>query len=631
MCGINGILGKKKNIEDNISRMNSVIIHRGPDAQGIWMNEDKSVAFGHRRLSIIELSEKGAQPMTSISGEYTIVFNGEIYNYLEIKEYLTKDGGNIEFRGNSDTELLLNAIEFYGIEKTLGLIKGMFAFAVYEKASGCIYLARDRMGEKPLYYGRVAGNTVFASDIGSIEKIEGFDNSVDGRVLGSYFKGGYIPAPYTIYKDVYKLRPGHYLVIKPSYSDWKEVCYWDIKAVALYGCEHTFNGSFNEASEELEKLIRNSIKGQMISDVPLGAFLSGGIDSSLTVALMQSMSDKPVRTFTIGFEDEKYNEAVFASETASHLGTEHTQMYVTKDDILNVVKDIPKAFSEPFADSSQIPTMLVSRMTKQHVTVSLSGDAGDEFFCGYNSYKDVRKGLETLNNKLAFVKGRPRKALGRMAYLIGGNSNRTIHKIATSLSVATPEEWYRNVRDDDILLNRLSIIPDQIRDNTDDYTDGFLNDPEHNLMLMDMLQYLPDDILVKVDRSGMFYSLESRIPLLDRDVMEFAWTLPLEYKYDGVTTKKILKDILFRYVPKEMMDRPKKGFSVPLGRWLRGEELGVWAEGLLADSRAYMGEYVDIKTIDLMWQNCKKTGYGERNIWNILMLAQWFLERSIHG
>lgn len=611
--------------------MNSVIEHRGPDAEGIWTSDDKAVAFGHRRLSIIELSEKGAQPMVSTSGEYTIVFNGEIYNYLEIKEGLTKENHSVEFRGNSDTELLLNAIEYYGVEKTLKLIKGMFAFAVYEKTSGNIYLARDRMGEKPLYYGRVAGNTVFASDIGSIEKIEGFDNSVDGRILGSYFKGGYIPAPYTIYKDIYKLKPGHFMVIRKPYNEWKEECYWDVKEVALRGSEHIFNGSFEEASNELEKLIKNSIKGQMISDVPLGAFLSGGIDSSLTVALMQNMSGRPVRTFTIGFEDEKFNEAVYASETAAHLGTEHTQMYVSKSDILDVVKDIPKAFSEPFADSSQIPTMLVSRMTKQYVTVSLSGDAGDEFFCGYNSYKDVRRGLDILNSKLAFVKGKTRKALGRMAYTLGGNSNSTIHKIATSLSVSTPEEWYRNVRDDDILLNKLAILSGQVRDSIDDYSDGYLKQPEHNLMLMDMLQYLPDDILVKVDRSGMFYSLESRIPLLDRDVMEFAWTLPLAFKYDGITTKRILRDVLYRYVPKEMMDRPKKGFSVPLGSWLRGEELGSWAEEILSDARKYMGEYVDLKTVDIMWQNFKKTGEGERNIWNILMLAQWFAERSIHG
>lgn len=631
MCGINGILGNKKNIEENISCMNSAIVHRGPDAEGIWISDDKTVAFGHRRLSIIELSEKGAQPMTSLSGEYTIVFNGEIYNYLKIKEDLIKECKSIEFRGNSDTELLLNTIEYYGVEKTLKLIKGMFAFAVYEKTSGSIYLARDRMGEKPLYYGKAAGNTVFASDIGSIERIEGFDNSVDGRVLGSYFKGGYIPAPYTIYKDIYKLRPGHFLFIKPPYNEWREECYWDISKVAYEGCEHIFDGSFEEASDELEKLIKSSIKGQMISDVPLGAFLSGGIDSSLTVALMQSMSDRPVKTFTIGFDDEKYNEAVYASETAAHLGTEHTQMYVTKDDILEVVRDIPKAFSEPFADSSQIPTMLVSRMTKQHVTVSLSGDAGDEFFCGYNSYKGVRGGLEVLNNRLAFIKGKPRKAMGYMAYAFGGNRNRTIHKIATSLSISTPEDWYRNVREDDILLNRLALKKDQIKDSIDNYSDGYLDEPEHNLMLMDMLQYLPDDILVKVDRSGMFYSLESRIPLLDRDVMEFAWTLPFEYKYDGMTTKKILRDILFKYVPKEMMDRPKKGFSVPLGRWLRGEELGSWAEGILSDARKYMGEYVDLKTVDIMWQNFKKTGEGDRNIWNILMLAQWFAERSMHG
>ena len=397
--------------------------------------------------------------------------------------------------------------------------------------------------------------------------------------------------------------------------------------MALRGQKALFNGSFEEASIELEKRIKDSIKGQMISDVALGAFLSGGIDSSLTVALMQSISEKKVKTFTIGFEDERYDEAVYAKETASHLGTDHTQMYVTKKDILDAIASIPKAFTEPFADSSQIPTMLVSQMTKKHVTVSLSGDAGDEFFCGYNTYKDVRVGLDILRNKLPFVKGDARKKIAKLINSTGGDSNRTLHKISTVLGTDTAETWYRNIRCDDILLNDLSLCEDPLRDNIDDYPDGYLKEPEHNLMLMDMMQYLPDDILVKVDRSGMYYSLESRIPLLDRDVMEFAWTLPLDYKYNGKTTKRILKDILYRYVPKEMMDRPKKGFSVPLSSWLRGEELHDWSQDILASSRDRMGIYVNLKTVDTMWNRFMSTGEGERNIWNVLMLGQWFISR----
>lgn len=627
MCGINGILGSKVNPTEQIKKMNSRIVHRGPDASGVWVSQDFSVAFGHQRLAIIDLTENGAQPMVSESGKFVIVFNGEIYNFLDIKKQLLKEYPEVTFRGSSDTELLLWAVEKYGIDKTLKLIKGMFAFAVYDVSAEKIYIARDRMGEKPLYYGRAGGNVVFASDLGSIEQIEGFDNDIDAGVMGSFFKGGYIPAPYTIYKDIYKLEPGKYLTIRAPYEQWEIGSYWDISDVAQNGQANLFKGSFEEASEELEELIKASIRGQMISDVPLGAFLSGGIDSTLTVALMQSISENPVRTFTIGFDNPKYNEAEYAKETAKHLGTTHTEMYVTKEDILDVIGKIPDAFSEPFADSSQIPTMLVSEMTKKHVTVSLSGDAGDEFFCGYNTYKDVTNGLSILAAKLPMLKGNARKNLGNAVYAMGGRSNNTLNKVATVLTVQTAEDWYRNVRDGDVLLNKLC-RKEQHKDKIAAYEDGFLRGNEPNLMLMDMLQYLPDDILVKVDRAGMYYSLESRIPLLDRDVCEFAWTLPQEYKYDGVTTKRILKNILYKYVPKEMMDRPKKGFSVPLASWLKGDELKPWAESLIHSSNKLMGDYVDCKVVEKIWNNFLQTGEGERKIWNILMLAQWFEARK---
>lgn len=628
MCGINGILGSYNNPTEQIEKMNGQIVHRGPDAGGVWQSADGKVAFGHRRLAIIDLTDSGAQPMVSHSGEYVIVFNGEIYNFLDIKNNILKEFPNVVFRGSSDTELLLWAVEKYGIEETLKQIKGMFAFAVYDKKSDTVYIARDRMGEKPLYYGRVANTFVFASDIGSIEKIDGFDNDINSGTLGTYFKCGYIPAPFTIYKDIYKLEPGRYLSIKAPFSEWKENTYWDIREVAKNGQANPFDGSFEEASDMLEKLIKDSIRGQMIADVPLGAFLSGGIDSTLTVSLMQSISDKPVRTFTIGFDNPKYNEAIYAKETAAHLGTKHTEMYVTKQDILDTIQCIPKAFCEPFADSSQIPTMLVSQMTKKHVTVSLSGDAGDEFYCGYNSYKDVTRGLGILASKLPMLKGKTRKRFGQLVYSMGGRSNEILRKIAITLSVQTAEDWYRNVRDDDKLLDKLCISRDLFPDKMDNYHDGFLEGNEPNLMLMDMMQYLPDDILVKVDRAGMFYSLESRIPLLDRDVCEFAWTLPQEYKYDGTTTKKVLRNILYKYVPKEMMDRPKKGFSVPLSGWLRGNELKPWAESLINDSRKDMVDLVDFTIVDKMWKNFLETGEGERNIWNILMLAQWFEARA---
>lgn len=627
MCGINGIIGNRPNTIELVNSMNNCIIHRGPDAEGVWQSDDKKVTLGHRRLSILDLSSNGAQPMVSNSGEYVIVFNGEIYNYLKIKTELVKEHSKLNFRGTSDTELLLNLVEIYGIEKTLGMIKGMFAFVVYEKHTGNVYIARDRMGEKPLYYGKVADCVVFASDISSIEKIDFFDNKINSGVFDSYFKGGYIPAPYTIYEDIYKLEPGSFLTVNAKSREWTIKKYWDIREVALKGQANLFSGSFEEASAQLENLIKESVGNQMISDVPLGAFLSGGIDSTLVVSIMQSLSSKPVNTFTIGFEDEKYNEATFAKETAEHLGTNHTEMYVNKEDILNAIGSIPKAYTEPFADSSQIPTMLVSQMTKKHVTVSLSGDAGDEFFCGYNTYKDVQEGLRVLAGKLPFIKGGLRTGIGSFVGKHFGNSSEMAHKIASAMTVNTPESWYRVVRDTGVWKPELYKNKLQLKDSIETYQDGFLKGPEANLMLMDMLQYLPDDILVKVDRAGMLYSLESRIPLLDRDVMEFAWTLPQEYKYDGKTTKRILKDILYRYVPEKMMDRPKKGFSVPLSGWLRGNELNEWASELI-NNKDLMSDYLDYNIVQKMWNDFIATGNNSREIWRILMLAQWFETRK---
>jgi len=628
MCGINGLIGYKNNSIEQIRKMNGTIVHRGPDAEGVWGTDDSNIVFGHRRLSILELSPKGAQPMESSSKQYVITFNGEIYNYLGIKKELLKEYGNIEFRGNSDTELLLNAIEYYGIEKTLSKIKGMFAFAVYEKKTGNVYIARDRMGEKPLYYGRIAGCIAFASDIGSLEKIEGFDNSINAGILYSFLRSGYIPAPHSIYNDIYKLIPGHYLVISTKTKEWKDNTYWDIKDVAKNGQSNPFMGCFEEASAQLESLIKESIREQMISDVPLGAFLSGGIDSSLTVALMQSISDKPVRTFTVGFDNPKYNEAEFAKETAMYLGTDHTEMYVSKQDILDVIDDIPIAYTEPFADSSQIPTMLVSRMTKQYVTVSLSGDAGDEFFCGYNSYKDVQNGLKILASKFPMLKGETRRSVGKVVRTCGGDRIPLLSTISNVLLIQEPEDWYRCIREDNVLLKRLCLDREYQKDSIDLYEERFLKGAEPNLMMMDMLQYLPDDILVKVDRAGMYYSLESRIPLLDRDVMEFAWTLPQEYKYDGKTTKRVLRDILYKYVPKEMMDRPKRGFAVPLSDWLRGDELHDWANDILQSGRSCMGEYIDYKVVDKMWNTFLSSGENEHHLWRLIMLAQWFGTRK---
>lgn len=623
MCGITGIAGYLNNPIENIQSMNQRIVNRGPDATGHWIDENRKVILGHQRLSIIDLSELGAQPMVSHSDRYVIVYNGEIYNANELREELEEQFGIISWNGHSDTEILLEAVEKFGLIKTLNKCRGMWGMAIYDRETGNIQLARDRMGEKPLYYGMVQGQFVFSSDINAIRSIEGFNNEVNEDTLGIYFQNGYIPAPYSIYKNVYKLEPGSILSIAYPYSDWKIEKYYNICETAVHGQNNLFEGSEEEAADRLESILKDVLKGQMLSDVPLGAFLSGGIDSTLVVSLMQSISNRPIKTFTIGFEEEKYNEAKFALETARHLGTDHTEMYVGYSDVMDLLPNISKAFGEPFADSSQLPTMLVSRMTKKHVTVALSGDAGDEFYCGYNTYKDARAGISVMKGKLGVLKNPLRKKMGDLLLDSCLAENNLVRTVGRCLSIETVEDFYRMVRDDDIrshkLVNNNKIPPTAVTK----YKDGMLKTEESNLMLMDMLQYLPDDILTKVDRSGMYYSLETRIPLLDRDVMEFAWSLPLDYKMDDGITKKPLRNILYKYVPKEMMDRPKKGFSVPVSRWLREGDMKAWAESLIVDNRGIASEFIDVKLFAKMWSDYQKGGNWNSLIWFVLMFEQW--------
>ena len=630
MCGIAGIVKYKDNPIKNIETMNQKIHRRGPDAGDYWLCENDRIVLGHRRLAIVDLTECGSQPMVSASGRYVMVYNGEIYNAPEIKAQMAVAFGNESYRGSSDTEILLRAIEHYGLKDTLVMCRGMFAFAVYDRQEKVLQLARDRMGEKPLYYGWVNGSFVFASDLNAIKAMEGFCNPIDERVLKGYFVNGYIPAPYSIYRNIYKLEQGSVLILKAPFEEWQAERYYDITETAVSGQGNLFDGSEKEAVDELEQLLKRSIKGQMMADVPLGAFLSGGIDSTLVVSLMQSVSDIPVRTFTIGFEEEKYNEAAYAKETAKYLGTQHTEMYVGYEDVINLLPAIPEAFGEPFADSSQLPTMLVSKMTREHVTVSLSGDAGDEFFCGYNSYKDIQSGLAIMQNKLKFVKEPIRRPLGELLLNTCASNIPVLRKAGNCFTVRTPEELYRQIIDSDIRVKKLLgdscknafVTPD------DTYPDGMLNGAENNLMLMNMRQYLPDDILVKVDRAGMYYSLETRIPLLDADVMRFAWTLPLSYKMQDGITKKPLRELLYRYIPKEMMDRPKKGFSVPVSIWLKEGKMREWAESVLTDASPLSGDYIDTKTVQSIWKDYIRNGNWNSMIWYILMFEQWLLNEK---
>ena len=630
MCGIAGFCNLKCDKMKNIEKMKERMHHRGPDAGGEYFSEDGQVTLGHRRLSIVDLSENGSQPMTSHSGRYVIVFNGEIYNHREIAKKLTGDGVVKAFKGTSDTEVLLEAFEHYGIKEAISLCKGMFAIALYDKKEQMLYLLRDRIGEKPLYYGQVREGFVFASDIGSISVLDGFDNKINTAVLDIYFTHGYIPAPYSIYEKIYKLEPGTMARIKLPFNNLNNVSlesYWSVKEAARNGQNNPFKGSFKEATDELERLLKASIADQMVADVPVGAFLSAGIDSSTIVALMQSLNSNKVKSFTIGMEEEAYNEAVYAKEIAKHLGTEHTELYITEADAKAVIPKLSAMYGEPFADSSQIPTYLVSKMTREHVTVSLSGDGGDELFCGYNSYVSVVRAW----NKIKGIPYFARKAGSEMILHSPLADNRRMRIRATLLGAKGPSDMYIQSYETDPFTAQISLDNRGCSYKYSEYEPDFMKEANHNIMLMDMLMYHPDDILVKVDRAAMAVSLETRVPMLDKDVVEFAWSLPIEYKREGAVGKKVLREVLYRYVPKEMMERPKKGFSIPIDMWLKQPQLRGWAESLI--DRKLLEEQ-GILNPDVVWKIW--TDFIERDewriqIWYILMFQSWMLEERTGG
>jgi len=632
MCGIVGLVNYKYDLKVNIEKMKDRMIHRGPDSEGTYISSDGDVALGHRRLAIIDITASGSQPMKSHDGRYVIVFNGEIYNHLQIKKKLIDEGKCTpkDFTGTSDTEILLESISAYGIEETLKLCKGMFAIAVHDLEEHCLLLARDRIGEKPLYYGRVDDAFVFASDIASIAAIEGFENQINEEILEQYFILGYIPAPHSIYKDIYKLNPGCILKIKAPYSRDINVeikPYWSVEEVAIKGQNNKFSGTFEEAVDELERLLKDSIKDQMMADVPVGAFLSAGIDSSTCVALMQSLNSSKVKSFTIGMDDPQYNEAVFAKEIANHLGTEHTELYITENDAKAVIPKISYMYGEPFADSSQIPTFLVSKMAREHVTVSLSGDAGDELFCGYITYNSISRIWNNMKS-VPYILRKPVSGLASRSPL----AKKQVFRIKSALlGAASPEDLYNISRRINAGFGNISLCRNQAKSVNELTGYGLTGETNHEIMLMDMMMYHPDDILVKVDRSAMAVSLETRVPLLDRDVVEFAWTLPIEYLNDGNTGKKVLREVLYRYVPKEMMERPKKGFSIPIEKWLREDtSLRAWAETLLDKELIRQQGYLNADVVWNMWTNFIDNNVWYSQIWSILMFQEWLVSER-HG
>lgn len=649
MCGFTGYLGHgswgvSEQAPRTLTRMAETIISRGPDDFGTWQDEVSGIGLAHRRLSIVDLSSAGRQPMFSASGRYVIAFNGEIYNHLDIRADLERSKAAASWRGHSDTETLLAGFDAWGIQKTLEQAVGMFALAVWDRQSNTLTLARDRLGEKPLYYGWMNGVFLFGSELKALKAHPVWKGEVDRGALSLYMRHNYIPTPYSIYKGISKLRPGCLLTVSLAQREPTIVAYWSGAKVAVEGVSNIFTGSAHQAVNDLEALLKDAVRQQMMADVPLGAFLSGGVDSSTIVALMQAQSSRPVQTFTIGFNEEGYNEAVHAKAVAKHLGTAHTELYVTAEQALAVIPRLPSLYDEPFSDSSQIPTFLVSQLARQHVTVALSGDAGDELFCGYNRYQMTAN----LWRKLAAV---PRPMRRMVAMMLTSVAPQSWDRLAARLATLVPSTArFANVGDklhkgadvlscqssDALYLGLVSHWHDPASiviggHEPPTLLNGDLPDLEglddvQRMMALDMLNYLPDDILTKVDRAAMGVSLETRVPFLDHRVAEFAWTLPQSMKLRDGQAKWALRQVLYRYVPKEMIERPKMGFGVPIGDWLRGPLRG-WAENLLSERRLNSDGFFNSSIVRAKWN--EHLG-GKRNwqyqLWDVLMFQAWLDE-----
>ncbi len=646
MCGFIGFLGGKAlhgalGEEAVIQRMADSILHRGPDDVGYWCDVDQHVSLGHRRLAVVDLSPAGHQPMHSASGRYVIAYNGEVYNFPALRLKLEHLGQR--FRGHSDTEVVLAAIDAWGLEGAITQFVGMFAFALWDCRERRLSLVRDRLGIKPLYYGRVNGAFVFGSELKAIRAFPGFKQPVDRGALALLMRHNYVPAPYSIYQDIYKLSPGHILTLDRNDPAGKpEInAYWSAKEVAEAGVASPFEGSDSEAIEALDGLLRDAVGSRMVSDVPLGAFLSGGYDSSLVVAQMQAQSSRPVRTFSIGFHEKQYNEANHAKAVAVHLGTDHTELYVTSKEAMDVIPRLPTLYDEPFSDSSQIPAFLVSQLARQHVTVSLSGDGGDELFSGYNRYFWGR----SIWNRIGWLPIGTRKLMCTALTAVSPERwdrvfdhlspilpsmvkqrmpGDRLHKLAEILRASSPDAMYHTLishwKDPASMIlcakEPKTVLTDRSRwANLEDFT--------QRMMYLDTVSYLPDDILVKVDRASMGVSLEARVPLLDHRIVEFAWRLPLSMKLRDGQGKWILRQVLYKYVPRKLVDRPKMGFGVPIDSWLRGP-LRDWAESLLDEKRLLHEGFFKPQPIRQLWAEHLS---GKRNwqyhLWDVLMFQAW--------
>lgn len=640
MCGIAGAVAPK-DCAINLLRleaMTDVIAHRGPDASGVWISADARVGLGHRRLSIIDLSPAGAQPMVSASGRYTVAFNGEIYNFAVLRQELESLG--VRFRGHSDTEVMLAAFEQWGISASLPRLTGMFALAVWDAEESALCLARDRIGIKPLYYTASGGSLAFASELRPLVVWLGKLPPVSAQGLTEFLRLGYVPGPASIFEGIYKLRPGCFAVFRSGELSEPQA-YWKLTDVVRAGIAQPLTDT-TRALDALEEKLRRAVTSHMVSDVPLGAFLSGGIDSSTVVALMQAQSGRPIKTFSIGFRERGYDEAPHAAAVARHLGTEHTELYVTDADARAVIPQLPDIYDEPFADASQIPTFMVSQLTRQHVTVALSGDGGDELFSGYNRYvfvarfwQRLRVLPQPLRRLAASVLAGPSPAAWDAFFkrahpllprhLMPALPGQKMHKVASILPCQSllalhgrlVAQWAnpKAIMDASWFHNGLLWETQLGRDDS-------LSDPQQQ-MVWDAQTYLVDDILTKVDRASMRVGLEARVPLLDHEVVEFAWRIPMSMKLRDGTGKWLLKQLLYRYVPPALVDRPKMGFSVPVDAWLRGP-LREWAQTYLTEDRLQSDGFFNVRAVRQTWEQHLRGAIDAGGpLWTLLMFQLW--------
>lgn len=640
MCGIAGCWQPDGLTDDAtaiIRRMTDAIAHRGPDADGHWIDPEAGIALGHRRLSILDLSPAGAQPMASPSGRYVMVFNGEFYNWRDVRAEEERYGA--QWRGHSDTEVFLAACDRLGVVEATRRVAGMFALGVWDRQERTLTLVRDRVGEKPLYYGWSDGTLLFGSELKAIRAHPGWRGSIDRGALTLFLRHNYVPGPYSIYENVRKLPAGTTVTFRAGGTHWPEPePYWSLLEAAERGERNPFRGSEEEIALALEQLLSRVVGDEMVADVPLGAFLSGGIDSTLIVALMQAQSARPVKTFTMGFHEAAFNEAEHAKAVASYLGTEHTELYVTPADALAVVPQLPAMFDEPFADSSQIPTAMVAALARRHVTVALSGDGGDEGFGGYNRYVVAPRIWRWLRP----VPGVARRAAARAVWSVPpdrwdrvlgltplprrfGVSGDRLHKLAGLFALPDRGALYHAVNSH--WRNPAEVVIDghePVTALTDTTTQPKVEGYVAQMMALDTVAYLPDDILVKVDRSAMAVSLECRAPLLHHEVLEFAWCIPPAMRMRGLQGKQPLRRVLHRHVPDDLIDRPKTGFGIPIDGWLRGP-LRPWAEDLLDPAHLARTGLFRAEPVQAVWREHLA---GRRNwqylLWDVLMAVAWF-------